>query len=296
MLEHASIDWPRPVFEFVEFVAAFLAAGALGFRFAVIGRVRREAGADDARVHAAALRRAAWIGLLGGLYGTYHVASGLPGIASRQSMSIAAVLVGFTPAAVRLWMSVVTLGGFAVAALSRSWGWPLAAAGIVVGMGRPVLFGHWAQAVKPLHLLAGGLWIGTLFVLVVAGISTVLRSDLAPEHRGRMIARMVGAFSPLALIVAGILGICGVILMRRELQPFSSLWTTPYGSALLAKLCVVAVVVVIGWWNWRRQKPRLGTEVAGLSLRRSATAELAVAGLVVAITAVLVSLPAPGSK
>jgi putative copper export protein len=40
-------------------------------------------------------------------------------------------------------------------------------------------------------------------------------------------------------------------------------------------------------------RPRLGTEEAAQAIRRSATAELAFAAVVLVITAVLVSLPAP---
>src|SRR5438093_701879 len=62
------------------------------------------------------------------------------------------------------------------------------------------------------------------------------------------------------------------------------------GYALITKLCVVLAVVALGAWNWRRQKPRLGSEAAVLALRGSARAELAVAAVVLAVTAVLVSL------
>jgi putative copper export protein len=73
----------------------------------------------------------------------------------------------------------------------------------------------------------------------------------------------------------------------------SNLWSTPYGIALIVKLCFVAAVFGLGAWNWRRQKPTLGTEPAALALRRSATSEVIVAALVLAATAVLLSIPAP---
>jgi putative copper export protein len=73
----------------------------------------------------------------------------------------------------------------------------------------------------------------------------------------------------------------------------SNLWSTPYGYTLIAKLCVVLVVVGLGAWNWRKQRPLLGTESAAAVLRRSATAELIAATVVLAITSVLVSLPSP---
>jgi putative copper export protein len=290
------IDWPHSIFEFLEFIAAFLAAGALGFRFALIGRLRRHGmtHADDDRVHAAALRRAAWIGLAGALYAFHDSAGGLPGAAARLDTTVSALLASFTSPGVRFWTTLLATIGFAVVAVARrGWGWPLAAIGILVGTLRGALFGQWGSVVKPLHMLAGGLWIGTLFILVVAGIGIALDARTPPERRGPLVAAMVHAFSPFALIVAGILGFCGVILARRELQPFSTLWTTPWGYALLTKLAVVAVVVGLGAWNWRRQKPRLGSESSARSLRRSAGLELAVACLVLVITAILASLPSP---
>jgi putative copper export protein len=65
------------------------------------------------------------------------------------------------------------------------------------------------------------------------------------------------------------------------------------GVALIVELCVVLAVVALGTWNWRRQKPRMGTEAGALALRRTARAELAVAAVVLAVTAALVSLPSP---
>lgn len=85
----------------------------------------------------------------------------------------------------------------------------------------------------------------------------------------------------------------GVTTALMHLHPFASLWSTPYGYALLVKLCLVAVVFALGAWNWRRQRPRLGSEEAAGRLRRSAAMELGVATLVLVVTSVLVSLPAP---
>jgi putative copper export protein len=58
-------------------------------------------------------------------------------------------------------------------------------------------------------------------------------------------------------------------------------------------LIIVAVVFALGAWNWRRQRPTLGTEDAALALRRSAKGELVAAVLVLTVTAILVSLPSP---
>ncbi|HEV2641836.1 MAG TPA: CopD family protein, partial [Candidatus Elarobacter sp.] len=104
---------------------------------------------------------------------------------------------------------------------------------------------------------------------------------------------LVARFSPVALWAAAILGISGVITAWRHLKFVAALWTTPYGYALDIKLALVAIVLGLGAWNWRRMSPRLGAEAAAHEMRRSATAELTFAAIVLAVTAVLVSLPAP---
>jgi putative copper export protein len=106
-------------------------------------------------------------------------------------------------------------------------------------------------------------------------------------------ADMVNAFSPLALTMGGVVVLFGAITAWRHLHVLSNLWSTPYGYTLIAKLCVVALVFALGAWNRRRQRPTLGSEAAAASIRRSATAELTVAAIVLVITAVLVSLPSP---
>jgi putative copper export protein len=108
-----------------------------------------------------------------------------------------------------------------------------------------------------------------------------------------MVADMVNRFSPVALTCGPLVVLTGVITALMHLHPFASLWSTAYGYALLIKLCVVAAVFGLGAWNWRRQRRRLGSEEAAGLIRRSSVMELTVATLVLMVTAVLVSLPAP---
>jgi putative copper export protein len=141
--------------------------------------------------------------------------------------------------------------------------------------------------------LSGGLWIGTLFILLVAGFTTILQSDMPPMRRGTIAANMVHRFSPFALTAFATLALSGLITAWRHLKRIDALWTTAYGWTLVAKLCVVLVVVGLGAWNWRRQRPLLGTESAAAVLQRSAIAEVVAATVVLLITSVLVSLPSP---
>ncbi len=77
--------------------------------------------------------------------------------------------------------------------------WPFAGTGVIVGSLAPLFVGQFARAVNPIHRFAAGMWIGTLFVLVVAGSNTVLRQTDDKIERGTIAADLINAFSPLAL-------------------------------------------------------------------------------------------------
>jgi putative copper export protein len=128
--------------------------------------------------------------------------------------------------------------------------------------------------------------------MVQHGIGPALRR-LPPERRGPAVARLVHGFSPLALGSVALLATMGVITAWTHLRRLNALWTTPYGWTLIVKLGLVTLVLALGAYNWRRQKPRLGTEAGARGLRGSATGELIVAFVVLLVTSVLVSLPSP---
>jgi putative copper export protein len=193
----------------------------------------------------------------------------------------------------QLGFMVLALIGFALAMARMPVGWPLATIGFLAELLRNGLLGEWSGLSNPMHVLAAGLWIGTLFVMIVAGISAVLRDDPAREHRGIIVSDMVNSFSPLALSSAAVLVLFGLIIAWEHLHVLSNLWRSAYGIALIIKLCFVAVVFALGAWNWRRQKPLLGTEPAALAIRRSAVSEVSVAAVVLVMTAILLSIPAP---
>jgi putative copper export protein len=138
-----------------------------------------------------------------------------------------------------------------------------------------------------LHLLGGGLWLGTLFTMFRAGLVLARESDATD------VAEMVAAFSPLALIGAGLAVGAGSLLAFAYIGGIPALWGTNYGRALLIKLCLLAAAMGLGAWNWRRVRPRLGSPAATVALRRSAGLELLIGLVLIAVTAVLVALPAP---
>lgn len=292
-------NWTRPATELAGFLASFLAQGAVGFRYAALrGGLARAAGrgaleATERRVYDDAARRAALLGLAGALAGAVLLATRLPAVAARRHLAVAQLLTGDVQTAAETLMLFAAIAGFALAASRRRIGWPVAATGVLVGTLRAALAGQWARLVNPVHLLAAGLWIGTLFVLVVAGLSAVLRDEPVRARRGAIVADMVNGFSPLALVSGMVVVLFGLITAWRHLHTLSALWTTRYGYALIVKLCFVAAVFALGAWNWRRQRPTLGSEETAASIRRSSVTELVAAGLVLIATAILVSIPAP---
>src|SRR5213078_4339490 len=87
------IHWPQPITEYIGFIASFLPAGAIGYRFAVLrgALARAERTGVDAtqrRVLADTARRAAAIGLIGSIVGAGLLLYQLPGLAARRHVSV----------------------------------------------------------------------------------------------------------------------------------------------------------------------------------------------------------------
>ena len=141
--------------------------------------------------------------------------------------------------------------------------------------------------IHALHILGAGLWLGTLTCLSWAALRPALAGD------AEAVARVVRVFSPVALVGAGLAVTAGVLLAYAYIGDWASLFGTPYGMTLVRKTVVLGFTAGVGFWNWKRVTPRLGTPPATTSLRRSATIELLIGIGIIALTAVLVSLPAP---
>ena len=285
--------------EFLFFVSLLLSTGAVGFRFGVL-RSRASASAatgalpGEPDIFGEAAARAATLGLIGALGQVVFWWLGVQGLAERRSTTFAAAFAaGGLPTLIQVAGLALLVLGFILAVRRIGAGWVMAGIGMLMIPFRGIVTGKWSQLVNPLHMLAAGLWIGTLFILVVVGIGIAFRRDMPGDRRGRTVADMVHAFSPLALGSVALLVVMGVLTAKSHLKYWAALWTTPYGYAFDAKMALVLIVLALGAWNWRRVRPTLGQEAGAAVVRRTATTELLVAGLVLVVTAVLVSLPSP---
>jgi len=185
---------------------------------------------------------------------------------------------------------------------------PPSAMGARVGMGgvlalcvAPALTGHAiASAAYPalavvadaVHVAAGGVWLGTLSLLLVVGMPVT--AELPRADRARRVARLVGAFSPLALAGAATVFLTGVVAAYLRLDAVSALWRTPYGRVLAGKVSCFLLIVAAGAYNWRRATARVTTTERGVDdLERSVAAELTFGAVLLVLTAILVAMAPP---
>lgn len=147
-----------------------------------------------------------------------------------------------------------------------------------------------AVALDTAHMLAAGTWLGSLGMLVLAGIPVAMA--LTPGARGAAVRSVFLAFSPVALGSAAVLVGAGLIGALLQLGGVSALFGSDYGRVLLVKLGVFALVIAVAAYNRRRMLPQLGSEDAALRLRGSAALELMLAlGVLVVTTILTVTTP-----
>lgn len=141
-----------------------------------------------------------------------------------------------------------------------------------------------------LHVLAAGLWLGGLVVLIAV---------YWPRRRrpiDRHAAQATVAFSRLALPAIVLLLLAGAVQAWFYLDGLDSFLAGAYGLALIAKIGLLAVIIALAAGN-RRRGLRL-TDSAGAvhsRLRRTMRAEVALAVLVLAATAVVVRSEPPAT-
>jgi copper transport protein len=209
-----------------------------------------------------------------------------------------------TAAGARLvaWAAILAL--LAVSALPPrrpvAAGLAVAAAALVV---TPGLGGHagstgpsWALVpADALHVAAMSAWLGGLALLLLA--VPVATRALAPEARTPPLARAVERFSTLALACVTALIATGVLESVLYLDALSDLWGTAWGRAVLIKGALLGALVAVAAYNRQRVRPRLRAladqgrppGAPGRALRSAVRAEVALAVVVLGVTAALVA-------
>jgi hypothetical protein len=100
----------------------------------------------------------------------------------------------------------------------------------------------------------------------------------------------VPAFSTVALACFALVGASGLGNAWTRLGSSTSVWSTGYGALVLAKVCALGVLGVLGWTHRRRTLPHL---LAGRphSFLRLATGEIAVVAATVGLAVALARTP-----
>ncbi len=281
--------------EYVGYLGSFFTVGAAAFYFLLLRSSLRD---RDGAMRGAA-RIAARVGMVGALFRLVAIAISTSDNMTAHQQSLVQALIAKPANLLVEVATLVALVAFAIAANRRSASgemlgpWMVAALATLVFALRGLITTDLGDMVNPVHVFAASMWIGTLFVLVCAGITTALGPAVLAAERGPAVAGLVNRFSTLALASAGVLVLTGVTTAYLHLRHLSNLWTTIYGQTLIVKLVVVACVFAAGTYNNRRMKPTLGTEAAAGKLRRSAAIEIGLAAVVLMFSAVLVNLPTP---
>lgn len=296
------------------YLGAFLTIGACVFRFAVLRSWSRAHPTDQPVLDILAVR-AARLGLLGGIVLLLAIgprlwlqASGFIEPGEAVDRELLALILTDTEWG-RGWLAqlgaaVVVLGGFLLTLAAPRWGWIAAGIGAtLVALAAP-LTGHAVTEAAgstgvlfvALHVLGGSAWLGTLSIMLLAGLGALSR--LPADQHGTLAARLVTAFSPVALVGASLAVVAGSVMSWRYLggtlgERFGALTGTSWGQALLLKNVTLLAVAGLGAWNWRVLLPNLGTADAAGRLRRSARYEVMLGVVLLLITAFLVALPMP---
>jgi len=293
----------------VHFLALVALLGVLAFRTIVLRLVRR-LGEDD-EVLTAMGSRALEIGRWSAIAFVVTVIlrlgaqslTLLDGTGGFDTALLGAMLISSTWG--RVWivqfvLAIVVAAGFSAVIKRRSGAWLVVAGGILLLAITPALSGHavatplrtgLAILADALHVLGAGGWMGSLLLVLLAGLPVALR------RRGTdgpaAVRRLIEAFSPTALAFAALIGLTGVYAAWIHVGLSAALWESAYGRVLLLKLAILAIALAIGVYNWRVVRPRLGTDGATRVLRTSVIAELSIGALVLLVTAVLVATPPP---
>ena len=193
---------------------------------------------------------------------------------------------------------VVVLVGLVVARAAVA-GWLIAAVGVVAVCTGDALTGHsgasrhlaLAVATDITHYLGAGGWVGGLVALLLSGLPSL--RVVGEGDRANAGFQLVRAYHGAAMECVALVIISAIVAAWLRLSSIGQLRTTPYGGLLFLKIMLVCVILIFGFYHWRRVVTPQWTAETKFRFQRTATLELLVAALVVAVTAALVSTPLP---
>lgn len=146
------------------------------------------------------------------------------------------------------------------------------------------------------HVIALSVWLGGLVALLF-GVSTATRR-LDGFERTRLLAAVTSRFSPIALACVIALLASGLVQSYVEVRHLGLLTSTGFGRAVLVKFCLLLCLIALGAVNRQRTVPRLrriakeeggAPGAAGVILRRTLRAEVALIVIVLGVTGALAS-------
>jgi putative copper export protein len=150
---------------------------------------------------------------------------------------------------------------FMVACAATVWRptfWPLATLSTVGFTVTIPLLGHASgdmarMAVHASHILAGGVWLGTLAAVLLISVPPVSLGPVGTSLTAqRMRLVILRRFSPIAMPSAVTVVAAGLVASWFYVGNVSNLWTTAYGRLLVLKAGLVVGISVCGYVNWQR--------------------------------------------
>jgi copper transport protein len=187
------------------------------------------------------------------------------------------------------------VASFAFGAPLKKPSWWVAGSAVLLMSITPALSGHAVAEQRPvlgvtmdwLHVLGGGVWLGTLSILVAFAIPILGNSDAR-----KALQEILVIFSKVALSAAAVVTVTGIYAAWVHVGSWAALWDTRYGDELVLKLVGVGVALLLGAVNWRVAVPRL-TLGRVPAFAATGSAEVFTAILIYLLTAVLIGRPLP---
>lgn len=186
----------------------------------------------------------------------------------------------------RLMWSLLALTGLVV---SASFAWTGHGAA-TEGAGRGL---HLAADI--LHAVAASVWIGAL----AAFTALILRRPADAPAWDQALERSLSGFAGVGMAAVGALVVTGLVnsAFLVGLPNVASLWTSPYGLLLTIKLALFGLMLALAATNRFRLSPLMAADAARAArhLRKSLSTEFALGLTILAVVAVIGTLPPPAS-